>query len=143
MPAALTQSGPRRCLAGVALLLAAACTPVLPQTAPLAPPASNRAASPAGGLYRIAGTVVNSATGEPVRHAAVAVLSEADSLTVASAESDSEGHFSLQRLPAAKYQLTASKRGFRTAFYDEHDEFNTAIVTGPGQETSSLTFRLT
>ena len=86
---------------------------------------------------------MNAATGEPVRHATVAVLSEADSLTIASVESDNEGRFQLQRLPAAKYQLTASKRGFRTAFYDEHDEFSTAIVTGPGQETSSLIFRLT
>jgi len=102
---------------------------------------SIRASSP-NGLYRIAGTVVNAATGEPVHHAAVAALSEEDSHTVAAVESDSEGHFSLERLPAAKYQLTASKRGFRTAFYDEHDEYNTAIVTGPGQETDRLTFRL-
>jgi hypothetical protein len=93
-------------------------------------------------LYRIAGTVVNAASGEPIRHASVAALSEEDSHTVAAVESDGDGHFSLDRLPAAKYQLTASKRGFRTAFYDEHDNFNSAIVTGPGQETTSLTFRL-
>jgi hypothetical protein len=73
----------------------------------------------------------------------VAVLSEEDSHTIAAVESDDEGHFSLDLLPAAKYQLTASKRGFRTAFYDEHQEFNSAIVTGPGQETDQLTFRLT
>ena len=108
--------------------------PVLPQ----APP---RSASPTA-VYRIAGTVVNSASGEPLRHATVAALSEEDSHTVASAESDSEGHFLLDRLPAAKYQLTASKRGYRTAFYDEHDEYSTAIVTGPDQDTGSLTFRL-
>ena len=143
MPAALTHPGSSRRLAGMVLLLAMAFAPALPQAAPPAPPPSSRAPAPAGGLYRIAGTVVNSATGEGVRHATVAVLSEADSLTIASVESDNEGRFQLQRLPAAKYQLTASKRGFRTAFYDEHDEFSTAIVTGPGQETSSLIFRLT
>jgi hypothetical protein len=98
--------------------------------------------SPGPALYRIAGTIVNSATGEPIRHATIAALSEEDSHTVAEVESGSEGHFSLEGLPAAKYQLTASKRGYRTAFYDEHDDFNTAIVTGPGQETGDFTFRL-
>jgi hypothetical protein len=115
----------------LALLLA---LPTLPQ----APP---RSASPNSG-YRIAGTVVNSASGDPLRHATVAALSEEDSHTVASVESDSNGHFSLDKLPAGKYQLTASKRGYRTAFYDEHDEYSTAIVTGPDQNTGSLTFRL-
>jgi len=93
-------------------------------------------------LYIIAGKVVNAASGEPIRHANVAALSEEDSHTVAAVESDSEGHFALDHLSAAKYQLTASKRGYRTAFYDEHQEFNSAIVTGPGLETTDLTFRL-
>jgi hypothetical protein len=61
---------------------------------------------------------------------------------VASCATDSEGRFALQKLPAAKYQLTASKRGFRTAFYDEHEQFSTAIVTGPEQNTSQLEFKL-
>ena len=85
---------------------------------------------------------MNSGTGEPIRRATVAALSEEDSHTVAAVESDNDGRFSLPNLPAAKYQLTASKRGYRTAFYDEHDEFNSAIVTGIDQETGSLVFKL-
>jgi hypothetical protein len=112
-----------------------------------APPAQPRAAHPAkassAGGYRIAGTVVNAATGEPVRRAAVAALAEVDSHTVEAVESDNEGRFALEGLAAAKYQLTASKRGFRTAFYDEHEEYSTAIVTGEGQDTNGLLFRLT
>ena len=93
--------------------------------------------------YRIAGTVVNAATGEPVQRASVAALTEAGLGTVASVMTDNEGRFSLEGLAAAKYPLTASRRGFLTAFYDQHDEgFNTAIVTGEGQDTSSLVFRL-
>jgi len=87
--------------------------------------------------------VVNAISGEPVRRATVAVLATEDSHTIASVTSDNEGRFSLERLPAAKYQLTASKRGFRTGFYDEHDEFSSAIVTGADQDTSHLRFGLT
>ena len=118
------------------MLVALAAQPAVPLSA------QQPAQSASNGFYRIAGTVVNAATGEPVHHAAVAALSEEDSHTVAAVESDNDGHFSLEGLAAAKYQLTASKRGFRTSFYDEHDEFNSAIVTGPGQETDYLTFRL-
>jgi sarcosine oxidase gamma subunit/5-hydroxyisourate hydrolase-like protein (transthyretin family) len=97
----------------------------------------------ATGSYPIAGILINAVTGEPVRRATVSVLAEEDSHAVESTVSDNDGRFSLERLPTAKYQLTASKRGFRTAFYDEHDEFSSAIVTGADQDTSHLTFRLT
>jgi hypothetical protein len=106
------------------------------------PQPSTRTASSTTALYRIAGTIVNAASGAPVRRASVAVLSEQDSHTIAAVESDEEGHFSLDLLPAAKYQLTASKRGFRTAFYDEHQEFSSAVVTGPDQQTDKLTYGL-
>jgi 5-hydroxyisourate hydrolase-like protein (transthyretin family) len=94
--------------------------------------------------YRIAGTVVNAASGEPVRRATVAVLSEeAGGQTVESVETDNDGRFAIDGLPAAKFPLTASKRGFLTAFYDQHEGYNTAIVTGADQDTSGLVFRLT
>ncbi len=128
---------PHPSLQRFALLTVAACA-----VQPMPGPAQQPALSQPSGIYRIAGTVVNAVTGEPVHHAAVAALSEEDSHTVAAVESDNEGHFSLERLPAAKYQLTASKRGFRASFYDEHEEFNSAVVTGPGQPTDHLIFRL-
>jgi 5-hydroxyisourate hydrolase-like protein (transthyretin family) len=93
--------------------------------------------------YRIAGTVINATSGEPVRRASVAVLSaEADGQTVESVETDNDGRFALNGLPAAKFPLTASKRGFLTAFYEQHEGYNTAIVTGADQDTSGLVFRL-
>lgn len=130
-------------LAGLLLPALVCALPMLPQSAARdkAQPATP-AAAPTAGAYRIAGVVVNAVTGEPVRRATVAVLDEEDSHTVASVQSDSEGKFELVGLPAAKYQLTAAKRGFRTAFFDEHDEYNSAIVAGPGQDTGNLTFRL-
>jgi hypothetical protein len=113
---------------------------LFPQRPPQPP--TPHTASPPVALYRIAGTIVNGDSGEPVGRASVAVLSEQDSHTIAAVESDEEGRFSLDHLPAAKYQLTASKRGFRTAFYDEHQEFSSAIVTGADQQTDTLSFRL-
>jgi 5-hydroxyisourate hydrolase-like protein (transthyretin family) len=106
-----------------------------------ASPRSTQPASTTG--YRIAGTVVNAISGEPVRRATVAVLATDNNQTVESAETDSEGRFELAGLAEGKYPLTASKRGFLTAFYDQHDEgYNSAIVTGEGQETTGLVFKL-
>jgi 5-hydroxyisourate hydrolase-like protein (transthyretin family) len=106
------------------------------------PAISQTAPRPTTGPYRIAGRVVNAATGEPLRRATVAALADEDSHLLQSVQTDADGRFSLQQLPAGKYPLTASKRGFRSAFYDEHDEFNSAIVTGLDQDTGNLVFRL-
>ena len=103
---------------------------------------ASKIAAPDLGRYRIAGIVVNAVTGEPVGRSAVSVLDEATSHTVETVFADGNGHFTLDRLPEAKYELTASKRGFRTGFYDEHDDYSTAIVTGPNEDTEHLTFRL-
>ena len=109
-------------------------------------PASSQAQS-AAAVYRIAGMVVNAQTGEPVRGATVSVLALEDSHSIASTQTASDGHFSVDGLPAAKYQLTASKRGYSTAAYDEHGDFSSAIVTGDDPnsnfDTTHLVFRLT
>jgi hypothetical protein len=103
---------------------------------------SAAASAQASSSYRIAGRVVNSETDEPVRRASVSILSQEQNSVVASVLTDADGNFSIPGLAAGKYPLTASRRGFRTAYYDEHDGFNTAIVTGPGQDTEHLVFRL-
>jgi hypothetical protein len=100
------------------------------------------ASLPAAAQFTIAGTVVNAQTGQPVPHADVAVLSLEDSHALISVTADDSGHFALPGLPAAKYQLTASHRGFHTSFYDEHGEFSSAIVTSSDQDTTHLVFRL-
>jgi hypothetical protein len=95
------------------------------------------------GTYRIAGTVVNALSGGPVGGAMVEILTVEDGRAFASTEADGSGHFALAGLPAGKFQLSASNRGYCTSLYDQHGEFNTAIVTGEGQETGNLVFRLT
>lgn len=118
----------------IALAIAVVCTPVIAQNKPAT--ASN------AGSYRIAGTVVNVTTGEPIQRAVVFALGQDDNHSIASVVSDAHGHFALEGLAAAKYPLSASKRGFRTALYDDHEGYNTAIVTGSDQDTTHLIFFL-
>jgi hypothetical protein len=125
------------CLAGILACCATLARAQNPQSR-----STTAARTATSGPYRIAGVLVNAATDEPVRRATVEALKGDDSQAVASCVTDNEGHFTLAGLAAAKYQLTASKRGFRTAFYDEHDEFSTAIVTGPDQDSTQLRFKL-
>ncbi|HUY95614.1 MAG TPA: carboxypeptidase-like regulatory domain-containing protein [Terracidiphilus sp.] len=120
---------------GIGFRLAAAALALL-----LAPIAARPQAA-AG--FRIAGRVVDSVTGDPVPRATVSALSGADNRVVAIAMTDAEGRFSIAGLAAGKYPLNTSRRGFRTAYYDEHEgSFNTAIVTGPDQDTTHLLFKL-
>ena len=124
-------------------LVVAACSGALLATAQnTLAPSQSAATGTMSGPYRIAGVLVNAASGEPVRKATVEALKEDDSHAVASCVTDGEGRFALERLAGTKYQLTASKRGFRTAYYDEHEGFSTAIVTGPDQDTTHLQFKL-
>jgi hypothetical protein len=133
------KDGSPRFLLGIAILLGV-LAPVCAGAQARQSPGSNAALT---GSYRIAGSVVNAMSGEPVRGAMVELLTVEDGHTFASTETDSEGHFALQRVPAGKFQLMASKRGYCSSLYDQHGDFNTAIVTEEGQETGNLVFRLT
>jgi 5-hydroxyisourate hydrolase-like protein (transthyretin family) len=104
--------------------------------------AQKKPTAPQGG-YRIAGVVLNQATGEPAQRAVVDLLDEDDDHTIASVITDAEGRFAFEGLPASKHPLRATKRGFRAVMYDDHDGYNTAIVTGPDQDTTHLIFWLT
>jgi hypothetical protein len=127
----------------LALATAAAGQLAPQQAAPLQSSAASAVDKPAAAKqYRIAGTVVNSVSGEPVPRATVAILSVENHRTIASLASDTGGRFSLEGIPAGKYSLTVSKRGYITAFYDEHEVFSSAIVTGEGQDTEDIVFRL-
>ena len=97
----------------------------------------------ASGPYRIAGVLVNSATGAPIRRGTVEALDGNDGHAVGICVTDEEGRFALEQLAAAKYDLSASRRGFGTAYYDQHEQYASAVVTGPEQDTTHLVFRLT
>jgi protocatechuate 3,4-dioxygenase beta subunit len=92
--------------------------------------------------YRIAGRVIDDISGEPLSRVTVSVINQDYGQLVSSTITDAEGHFSLDHIPAGKYPLAAARRGYDTSFYDQHDDYNSAIVTGPDQDTSHLAFHL-
>src|ERR1700730_1565004 len=122
----------------VALLLASAlrCPPTFAQTR-----ATPEVA--AVGLYKVAGTVVNSVTGSALAQARVALVDTKSRKNFTRLITSEDGHFEFPSIPAGKYSLQAARRGFIPGSYEQHEQFSTAIVTGPELETDSLLLRLT
>jgi len=93
--------------------------------------------------FAVAGTVVNAVSGDPVRGASVTLAAQQDdSVPQATARTDDEGRFALTPVGPGKYQLAAARRGYSTSLYEQHGNFSSAVVTGPGQDTGHIVFRL-
>src|SRR5580704_15493814 len=99
--------------------------------------------SATAGTYKIAGTVVNSVTGSALAQARVALADTRTRRPVGTVVTSEDGHFEFAPLPAGKYGLIGTRQGFLTGFYEQHEQFNTAIVTGPELKTDALLLRLT
>jgi protocatechuate 3,4-dioxygenase beta subunit len=102
-----------------------------PQTAPAAGP-----------LYPIAGTLTDSATGEPIFGATLTLAIERPRSLIQTTISDAHGRFAFVPIPAGKYAVTASRRGYLAAAFDQHEQYSSAIVTGDGQDTTHIPFHL-
>ena len=87
-------------------------------------------------VYRIAGMVVNGASGQPVAGARVTLTPGPPRGLQMSAVSGDGGRFAFAGLPAGKYELAGQRRGLLAAMWTG------AIVTGPGQDTESIVLRL-
>ena len=120
-----------------ALILLCACA-FLPSEAR---PADQESA--ANTKFKIAGTVVNSITGAPLGKARITLTDTANRANMLSVVTGGDGHFEFYSLYRAKYSLQGAKRGFISAAYEQHEQFSTAIVTGPDFNTENLVFRLT
>jgi hypothetical protein len=132
-------------LLGFAFALAAQTLAVPPPPPPPAPDASPQSTSSLSGsaAYSIAGTVESASTGMPLDRAEVTLSTPGPQGTSLATTITSEtGAFRFDRLQAGKYRLQASRRGYTTAGYQEHEGFFTAIVTGPDQDTTGLRLRL-
>jgi hypothetical protein len=95
------------------------------------------------GAFRITGTVVSATTGAPLAQARVSLAETKNRENVASLVTNDSGHFEFSRLKAGKFALTGAKRGYISSNYDQHEQYSTAIVTGPGYAPENLVLRLT
>ncbi|MGA7521020.1 MAG: carboxypeptidase-like regulatory domain-containing protein [Acidobacteriaceae bacterium] len=107
----------------------------------LAAPAQSQ---PGSASFTISGTVRSATTGAPLDRAEVTLSTgEEYESQVAEVITAEGGAFRFDRLPAGKYSLAASRRGYVAADYQEHEGgYSTAIVTGPGLVSQGLRFNL-
>jgi 5-hydroxyisourate hydrolase-like protein (transthyretin family) len=102
-----------------------------------------QSASPVDNIgHEIAGVVLNTRTGLPIRDVEIAVFRSKDNSLVVQAATDAEGRFSVPQLPDDKYSLRASHRGYIPAAFEEHENGSTAIVIGKGLISTGLRFML-
>ena len=104
------------------------------------------------GGYRIAGTVLSATSGAPLADARIFIVDVStrqnqdrqnqDPKNQKSVVTKEDGRFAFTQVPAGKYSLTGSKRGYESGAYEQHEEYATAIVTGAGLDTENLTLRL-
>jgi Carboxypeptidase regulatory-like domain len=95
------------------------------------------------GGYEIAGTAVNAITGAPLAKVKVSLADTQSRTRVISTVTGETGHFEFAELPQGKFSLQGSRTGFLTSSYDQHEQYSTAIVTGPDFATGKLVLRLT
>jgi uncharacterized protein (DUF2141 family) len=91
---------------------------------------------------RIAGTVLSATTSAPLSQARISIVETRDRGKLISMITSEDGHFEFSQLKAGKYSLQGAKRGFISSAYEQHEQFSTAIVTGPEFSTENLVLRL-
>jgi len=93
--------------------------------------------------FKVAGTVVDATTGEALARARVTLAKVGAGGERADMTTGEGGHFEFAGVPAGKYSLRGARTGYIAATYEEHEQFSTAIVTGPEFATEKLVLRLT
>lgn len=93
--------------------------------------------------YKIAGLVVNAFTDAPIPRAEVSIGLNKAGPSLQDELSGDDGRFTFENVSAGKYVLTATRRGFGTQLYQQHQSYSTAIVVGPGKNSEQIIFRVT
>ena len=94
------------------------------------------------GTYRISGRVVDAQGGTPLARCVVEIVDVKHGFGSRTVLTGEDGRFLFEGVSPSKYRLSASKHGFVTQSYEQHDEFSTAIAVGPGLVSEDLLFKL-
>lgn len=94
---------------------------------------------PQAAVYRISGVVVDALGNVPVARAQVSISRDSEQTSMVAGN---DGRFIFEGLAAGKYSLRAAATGYLEEAYNQHGAFSVAIVTGKGQDTEHLIFRL-
>jgi len=114
---------------------------LLSSVSAVAQAANQQTATSANG-FRVAGTAVSKIDGHPLSRARIILRDSRNPKEFEGVITSDDGKFEFTGLPARKFSLTGSKKGFITSGYDQHENFWTAIVTGAGVDTEHLTLKL-
>jgi hypothetical protein len=101
-----------------------------------------QSAGPAQEGFRISGTVVSSVTGQPLAQVRVFLSRTEARQDREVVITGSDGRFSFDGIPPGKYVLAAGKPGFLMQGFEAHENYSSAIVTGPGMSAENLVFRI-
>jgi len=104
-------------------------------------PAARESDAPGQG-FNIAGTVVNAVTGAPLARVKVSLADTRARTQRVEMVTGEGGHFEFGARPSGKYSLEGTKGGYITSAYEQHEQYSTAIVAGPGFATEKLVLRL-
>lgn len=105
-------------------------------------PAAQVRAQAFSGPYKVSGVVVSKVDGHLLSHARITLADTKIRQKFRVVITSDDGRFVFPSVPAGKFSLTGTKRGFIPAAYDQHDQFSTAMVIGAGMETENLVLKL-
>jgi hypothetical protein len=112
---------------------------------PVAPPISGNE-NENDQLCTIAGAVLSANTGEPLKKAHVDLHRRGDESDEHPfiASSDASGHFSIDKIPAGRYDLRVGRTNYLDTQYgqDQPDKPGAILSLAPGQKITDLLFRL-
>jgi protocatechuate 3,4-dioxygenase beta subunit len=98
--------------------------------------------APASRNFQIAGIVVDAFSGQPLSRVEVSIQSQTRPNTGQTVFTGDDGRFLFDNVAPGQYPLVASRRGYVQQAYKQHESFSTAIIVGPGLDTSHLRFPL-